>query len=184
MTDRRYRISRCIALFALSLLPTTAVAADKPKGPVELSKELIAEVRKTVDAGSPELAGFLAQVGRKLLEAHEYAAAEPYLRECVEIRDKKQPDEWTTFNSRSMLGAALLGQKKYADAEPLLLMGYGGMKRREHAIPASAADRIPAALGKLVELYAATDKPAEAKKFRAERAKYDELAPAPRPAKR
>jgi len=34
-----------------------------------------------------------------------------------------------------MLGGSLLGQKKYAEAEPLLLSGYEGMKQREVKIP-------------------------------------------------
>ncbi len=33
-----------------------------------------------------------------------------------------------------MLGGALLGQKKYDAAEPLLLKGYAGLKQREGAI--------------------------------------------------
>ena len=51
------------------------------------------------------------------------------------IREKFQPDVWTTFNTKSLLGGAQLGQKKYADAEPLLLAGYDGMKQREKTIP-------------------------------------------------
>jgi hypothetical protein len=35
-----------------------------------------------------------------------------------------------------MLGASLLGQKHYADAEPLLLKSYEGMKAHEKTIPA------------------------------------------------
>lgn len=34
-----------------------------------------------------------------------------------------------------MLGESLLGQKKYAGPEPLLLKGYEGMKAREKDIP-------------------------------------------------
>jgi hypothetical protein len=38
-----------------------------------------------------------------------------------------QPDHGTTFiNAKSMLGGALVGQKRYAAPEPLLLSGYGG----------------------------------------------------------
>jgi len=33
------------------------------------------------------------------------------------------PDDWLTFNTQSMLGGALLGRKRYADAEPLLVKG-------------------------------------------------------------
>ena len=73
-----------------------------------------------------------------------------------------------------MLGSALLGQKKYADAEPLLLKGYEGMKEREKSIPKSGGGekRIPEALDALIELYTATNKPEEVKKWQAERAKY------------
>jgi hypothetical protein len=77
-----------------------------------------------------------------------------------------------------MLGGALLGQKKYADAEPLLLQGHAGMKQREKAIPHQASTRIPEALDRLIELYTAINKPDEAKKWQAERAKYTQTKPA------
>ena len=71
-----------------------------------------------------------------------------------------------------MLGETLLGQKKYADAEPLLLKGYEGMKKREKTIPKGGETRIPEALDRLIELYTATNKPDEVKKWQAERANY------------
>ena len=68
-----------------------------------------------------------------------------------------------------MLGGALLGQKKYADAEPLLLAGYEGMKQREKTIPPQDKDlRLREALERLVQLYEATDKKDEAAKWRKE----------------
>jgi hypothetical protein len=67
-----------------------------------------------------------------------------------------------------LLGGALLGQKKYAEAEPLLLSGYEGMKARGSTIPAQANTRIPEALERLVQLYEALDKPDETAKWRAE----------------
>jgi hypothetical protein len=80
----------------------------------------------------------------------------------------------------SLLGGALLGQKKHADAEPLLLKGYEGMKARAKTIPPQHITCIPEALDHLIELYTATDKPEEVKKWRAERAKYPTIAPPPR----
>jgi eukaryotic-like serine/threonine-protein kinase len=102
------------------------------------------------------------------------------LRECLAIREKKEPDAWTTSNTQIMLGAALLGQKEYAEAEPLLLTGYEGMKAREKTIPKSGRDDlpIPEALDRLIEFYAATAKPEEAKKYRELRAKYPDSKPA------
>ena len=80
---------------------------------------------------------------------------------------------------KSLLGGALLGQKKYAEAEPLLLKGYEGMKQREKTIPPQASIRLPEALDRLIELSTATNKPDEVKKWQAERAKYPETAPPP-----
>jgi hypothetical protein len=95
----------------------------------------------------------LAQFGLSLLEMKGYTESEPLLRECLAIREKTQPDAWNTYNTQSLLGGALLGQKKYADAEPLLLKGYEGMKAREATIPPEANTRIPEALKRLIELY-------------------------------
>jgi tetratricopeptide (TPR) repeat protein len=142
--------------------------------------EFVAGVRKRHPTDDPQFAMLLAQVALELLQCGQHAAAEEMLRECVAIREKRAPDAWSTFNAQSMLGEALVGQKKYADAEPLLLAGYEGMKKREKTIPPPAATRIPEALDRLIDLYTATDRPDEAMKWRAERAKYPFVAPAPR----
>ena len=49
------------------------------------------------------------------------------------------------LNTKSMLGGALLGQKKYAEAEPLLLAGYEGTKQREATIPPQIRICLPEA---------------------------------------
>ena len=66
------------------------------------------------------------------------------------------PDSWKTFDTKSLLGAALLGQKKYSEAEPLLLAGYQGMKFREATIPPPFKILLIEALERLVRLYEAT----------------------------
>ncbi len=157
--------------------------AGKPAEAHKLIDELLADARKSLPKDSPQLAQLLAPFGLTLLEMKGFAEAEPLLRECLVIREKSQPDVWSTFNTQSMLGGALLGQKKYADAEPLLVKGYEGLKAREKAIPPQADTRIPQALDRLVELYTATDKPDEAKKYKELRAKYPtpkEVAPMPK----
>ena len=56
-----------------------------------------------------------------------------------------------------MLGGALLAQKKYQEAEPLLLKGYVGLKERQATIPAQDRPRrLTEALERLVQLYEAT----------------------------
>ena len=145
----------------------------------DLLQEQLAEARKTLPKDSPQLAGLLAQIGMSLLQQKKWTEAEPLLRECLAIREKTQPDVWSTFNTQSLLGGALLGQKKYAEAEPLLLKGYEGMKQREKTIPPQASTRLPEALDRLIELSTATNKPDEVKKWQAERAKYPAAAPPP-----
>src|SRR5262249_52418140 len=116
---------------------------------------MVDSARKHCPADDPRLATDLAKIGLYFLKADQPAEAEPPLRESLAIREKKEPGVWTTFNTRSMLGAALLGQKKYAAAEPLLLAGYKGMKAREKTIPAQARVQLTEALLHLVQVYEA-----------------------------
>ena len=133
---------------------------------------------------SPPYSDALAELGQNLLAQKKWTDAEPLLREALTIREKTQPDAWTTFNTQSLLGGTLLGQKKHADAEPLLLKGYEGMKAREKAVPMTGGGelRIPQALDRLIELYIATNKPDEVTKYRKLREEYPtakEAAPKP-----
>ena len=152
----------------------------------DLLPEALPAAREALPGDSPQLAGVLAAGGLALLKLKKWDEAEPLLRESLTIRAKQQPDAWSTFNANSMLGGALLGRKKYAEAEPLLLKGYQGMKARERTIPKQGGGelRIPEALDRLVELYTAINKPDEAKKWRAERAKYPEAKKAAAPEKK
>jgi eukaryotic-like serine/threonine-protein kinase len=106
------------------------------------------------------------------------------LREGLAIQEKKQPDAWTTFNTQSILGVALLVQKKYADAEPLLRKGYEGLKQRAAQIPPQSKQVcLTRALERLVRLYDAWDRPEEAARWRKEleaRTKAAEKAAKPR----
>src|SRR5262249_15341883 len=92
---------------------------------------------------------------------------EKLLSGCLGIREKKQPDGWATFNTKSLLGEALLGLKKYEDAEPLLAQGYEGMARLEAKIPAQVrALRLREALGRVVRLSEAKGDKDEAARWR------------------
>lgn len=133
-----------------------------------MAKTVVADFRQTMPPESSEWAAFLAIIGHSLLSAQAWDDAEPLLRECLAIRQQRQPNDWATFNTQAMLGGALLGQKKYADAEPLLLKGYEGMKHREKTIPPQGKVRLTEALERLMQLYEATDKKGEAAKWRRE----------------
>jgi serine/threonine protein kinase len=141
--------------------------------------DYVAQMRKQFPKDNPQLAVALSITATSLLRCGQYTKAEELIRESLAFREKAEPDAWTTFNARSVLGGALLGQKKYDDAEPLLRNGYQGMKEREKTIPANGKLRVPQALDRLIELCAATNRPDEAKKWQAERAKYPPAGPMP-----
>jgi hypothetical protein len=110
----------------------------------------------------------LAALGFNLLREEKWADAEAVLRECLAIRQKRQPDAWTTFNVRSLVGAALLGRQHYPEAEPLLLAGFQGMLRHEATIPKAGKVRLGEAAARLVQLYEALGNEAEAGRWRKE----------------
>jgi hypothetical protein len=78
----------------------------------------------------------------------------------------------------SLLGGSLLGQKKCADAEPLILRGYEGMKARAATIPVAAQYLLPEAAGRIIALYDAWGRPGQAHDWRAklEPAAFEEKA--------
>ncbi len=97
----------------------------------------------------------------------KYADAEPILREALAGREKAMPNRWTRFVEQSLLGDSLVGQQKYAEAEPLLLSGYDGLIER--ALTISAYDRAPitlAAGNRILRLYEAWGKPSQATEWR------------------
>ena len=114
-------------------------------------------------------AAALSVRGALLLAQKQPADAELKLRECLRIREQVQPDDWTTFDTMSMLGEALLDQNKLADAEPLLVSGYEGMKQRASQIPPQDKARLLKALDRLVRLYEALGRPEKAMRWRQER---------------
>src|SRR5262249_4298801 len=98
-------------------------------------RKWLAFVKKQSGSDSTSYATELRALGWNLLQQHKWEEADPILREYLTVCERKTPNTWMRFEAVSLVGGALLGQKKYADAEPLLLEGYEGMKRREMTMP-------------------------------------------------
>jgi serine/threonine protein kinase/DNA-binding SARP family transcriptional activator len=130
--------------------------------------QFIVARRKASEPDDPRFAGLLARVSVDLIKHERFSRAEKYLRESLAIQEKKQPDAWTTFHAKSLLGGALAGQKRYSDAEPLLLQAYEGMKQRKANIPAEDKPRLMESLERLIRLYDSWSKPDQADRWRKE----------------
>lgn len=145
-----------------------------------ICRELVEQTRTQFGPDSTELAGALALLGANLLRLEQKPIeSEPVLRECWKIRAAKQPGTWTTWNSASMLGEALLQQgltlratdpqaaeAKLTEAEKLLVDGFEGLKRFKDQIPLTAKPRFVEAAQSLAKLYEATNRPEKAQPLR------------------
>jgi tetratricopeptide (TPR) repeat protein len=127
----------------------------------------LAAVKKKDGLDSTAYVGVLEEQGENMLRVERHANAERILRECLAIRQRKQPEAWSTFYVQSLLGEALLGQKKYAVAEPVLIPAYEGLLAREGQIPPLyARHRIAEAGERIVQLYEAWGRAEKAAEWR------------------
>lgn len=87
-------------------------------------------------------------------------------REALEAEKKVQPDDWQRYRAASLLGESLAGEKKYAEAEPLLLEGYQGMLARKDRIAVPDRYHLDLAQEWLIQLYQAWGKPDKAAEWK------------------
>jgi serine/threonine protein kinase len=140
--------------------------------------------RRLADQDVGRLASVLGIIGHNLVLEQKYAEAETPLRECLAIREKRLPhgsNFWLALSPRGaarehafakcLLGASLSGRKRYAEAEPLLVQGYEGVKPQpgfgEDTTPFAQRRKVEA-LGWLVQHYEEWGKPDEAARWRKE----------------
>jgi hypothetical protein len=109
--------------------------------------------------------------GRSRLAAGDWTAGEAQFREALAIREAGKPHHWATAEARSLLGGALMGEKKAAEAAPLLRSGYEAMARSAAAIPLVDRPRLVEALDRLIAAGEAAGTKAEVAAWKAERAK-------------
>jgi tetratricopeptide (TPR) repeat protein len=97
-------------------------------------------------------------------DAGKFTEAETLAREALAFYTGKQPDDWRRYETESLVGASLAGEKKFSEAETLLVGGYQGMVARKSKIDAPDLYYLDRAHESLVEFYRAwgkADKAAE-----------------------
>lgn len=159
-------------VLAMYNLGTTYALAGNAEQAAATFQDYVEEMRKLLRSASPELAGTFVKVAPELISIREFAAAEMLLREALTISEQQSPDDWTTFQTRSLLGEALLGQEKFPAAEPLLVQGYEGLKARAAMISADENAVIPAALDRLIAIYKQQNQAAKVTEYELLRSQY------------
>jgi eukaryotic-like serine/threonine-protein kinase len=118
--------------------------------------------RRDLGAQHPDTIAALTGLAFTRLQLKKFAEAEPLIRESLAAREKSSPDSWERFNEQVLLGASLAGQGRYAEAEPLLVEGYGGLMARESSIPKVSRFYLEAAGPWIVRFYQDWGKPEKA----------------------
>jgi tetratricopeptide (TPR) repeat protein len=132
----------------------------------QLFRDIVSRQASKHRAGHPIVACAMAMLGGNLLKQHNWHEAELFFRKCLPVHEEKSPGSWTTFHIRSELGGSLLGQKKYAEAEPLIVSGYEGMRFREAKIRPHDKSLLVEAGERVVQFYDAWGKPDKAAEWR------------------
>lgn len=135
---------------------------------LELLRQLEAQVRQGPSDAVSARARLLAELGGTQLEGSQWAEAERILREAIGLLERSERPSWYLDDARSMLGATLLGQEKFAAAEPLLLEAYEGLKQRESEIPRPLPTALERALQRIVALYEQTGADTSLQRWRTE----------------
>jgi tetratricopeptide (TPR) repeat protein len=142
-------------------------------------RKWLAFVKESSGADSLPYAGALELLGANLLQQEKWTDAESLLTQALALRERKEPDAWTTHGTRSRLGYALLGQNYYAEAESLLILGYEEIKAREKQIPRPDQYRVAEAGEWIVRLYDSWNRAEEAAEWRMRLARPVEAKPEP-----
>jgi tetratricopeptide (TPR) repeat protein len=96
--------------------------------------QVLAGQRHALGAEHPDTMVAMADLALAYLSQAKFGESEPLAREALKFYHKMQPDDWQRYRAASLLGASLAGQKRFTEAEPLLLEGYQGMLARKERI--------------------------------------------------
>lgn len=112
--------------------------------------------RRTLAPDHFELANAAAALGETLLRLNRPADAEPLLGESLEIREKVfpggTPNASLTHRTRGLLGVALAHQRRFADAEPLVLRSHADLLGDRSGDPSCEA-RLHEAVERVADMY-------------------------------
>jgi eukaryotic-like serine/threonine-protein kinase len=124
--------------------------------------EALERRRRALGSEHPDTMVSAIYLAQAFLLQKKFAECEPLAREAFEFGRNKQPNDWQRFQAESLLGASLAGQKKYPEAELLLLEGYRGMVARKDRIGVPDWYHLDRAREWLIQLYQAWGKPQKA----------------------
>ncbi|HXJ92282.1 MAG TPA: tetratricopeptide repeat protein, partial [Terriglobia bacterium] len=128
--------------------------------------QALAGQRHALGPDNPDTMASAADVALAYISQRKFVEAEPLAREALEADQKSRPDDWQRFRAESLVGESLAGEKKYAEAEPLLVEGYEGMLARKDRMGVPDRYHLELAHQWVVQLYQDWGKPDKAAEWR------------------
>jgi len=142
-----------------NLAMLVAEQGDDDEEAERLYREALAIDTELLGAGNVNISIDLINLGSFLVQRQRYDEALPSTLRALEILEGALgPNAWITANARSLHGAALTGLRRYDEAEAQLLAAAAALE----AELGSEHDRTRLSWQRLVSLYEASGRPAEA----------------------
>ena len=107
----------------------------------------------------PDTLDTLASLAKVRIGEQHYPQAEAPLRQALAGYEKTVPDSWERYDCEALLGVSLAGQKRFTEAEPLLVAGYEGMLQQKDSASASERSDLPKRADSIVNFYRDWGKP-------------------------
>lgn len=127
----------------------------------ELLAQCVESLRRSLGAEAADTLEDMVMLAEARIMQRNFDV-QPLLREAVATMERQKKEVWLLDYARSLLGAALAGQKQYPEAEPLLLSGHEGLLRRERTLPEQVGSIVGQSGGWIVQLYREWGKPEQA----------------------
>jgi serine/threonine protein kinase/tetratricopeptide (TPR) repeat protein len=146
---------------------------------VPLYTKVLEAERRVLGEEHPDTLNTMTSLGRVRLLQFKYSEAEATLRDALRIYESANIDFWERYHCQNLLGASLLDQKKFEEAEPFLIFGYERMVQREAEIPAFGRSDLAEAGDRIIRLYRDWEKPAKVAEWQ-ERQRKTKIAASPK----
>jgi Tetratricopeptide repeat len=143
---------------ALALLSALYQVKKEPMKAVALAIEAQEITRRIWGADHALTAAGNLSVGSLLLAQGDTTTAEPYLRESWQHYVKAEAQHRNRFNAESLLAGCLVRQKRYAEAEPLLISAFHGIKAHYKSDPSGTRGQMLLVVEQIAALCRETDR--------------------------
>ena len=136
-------------------LEETLARLYREQGRFAESERLAAEVLAVRRRGKPTAATLetLALLATIDWQQGKFTEGEALALEAVEAYRREKQVTWKLYEAEALLGASLAGERRFEEAEPLLLEGYSGIEARKNSIRPADSNRLIRPGQALAQLY-------------------------------